>query len=137
MSVPEVKLCAGAWGFRQYELPAYFEAAASLGLKYVEVNVSSNPAVKHLKPLLSEDDVRKMLDAAERAGVRVVAFALSNDFTIRDAKRLRTQMEQLKRCVEMGALAGVEVCRVFAGFGPARHHIPSEIYNQVADQPWP
>jgi len=114
----DLKLCAGAWGFRQMEIPAYLEACAGLGLRYAEMNLTDAPGTRHLSSDPSRSELDAMAAAEKAAGVKVVCLCVGNDFTDADPERVRASVAQVTGYVDMAVDYGAEVLRVFAGWTP-------------------
>ncbi|MBN1674788.1 MAG: sugar phosphate isomerase/epimerase [Kiritimatiellae bacterium] len=128
----ELKLCAGAWGFREIEIPAYLEACARLGFPYAEMNLGDNPAVKHLATLPDTGALSAMAEAEQASGVKVVCFCVGNDFTKPDQTKLGEDIARLKKQIDIAGDGGVEVIRVFAGFTPFES-LNEDSYRRCAD----
>ena len=111
-----MKLCAGAWGFREMDIPAYFEAAARLGFRYVEMNLTDMAGTKHLPNHPTRAQLDAMADAERAAGVKVVCFCGGSDFTQADDEAVRADIELMREYVDLAADYGVEIVRVFAGW---------------------
>lgn len=110
-----LKLCAGAWGFRQMEIPAYLDACAELGFPCAEMNVSDDPQVCHLRPTNRPEVLDAMAKAERQSGVKVVCLCAGNDFT-GDDPSVRRSIEAVKGQIDLAADVGAEVIRVFAGW---------------------
>ncbi len=124
----EVKFACAAWGFREMSLPEYFEAAKGLGLDFVEVNVSPNTP-RHLTYDASDAEIEAMVRQASDAGVTVVALAGGNNFAAAD---LDAEIASVRRQIDMAALAGAEVLRIFAGWvGPSQ--FTDETFRRISD----
>ncbi|MCD6361736.1 MAG: sugar phosphate isomerase/epimerase [Armatimonadetes bacterium] len=108
----EPKFACAAWGFREMTLPEYFAASKKLGIDLVEVNVSPSTP-KHLTYEATDAQVEEMVRQAGDAGVKVVALAGGNNFAAPD---LDEQIALVKRQIDMTALAGADVLRIFAGW---------------------
>ncbi len=111
-----IKLCAGGWGFREMEMPAYFAAAAGLGFRWAEMNLTDLPAARHLPVQPTRAQLDAMADAERAAGVKVVCFCGGSDFTQEDPAAVAADVAQVGRYVDMAADYGVEFVRVFAGW---------------------
>ena len=122
----DIKLCAGGWGFREMDIPSYFEACAALGFRWVEMNLSDGPGTRHLSSRPSKADLEAMVRAEEAAGVKVVCFCAGSDFTQTDAKLVAEDVAQVKAYVDMAADCGVEIVRVFAGWTPFEQLRPAD-----------
>jgi len=110
-----MKIACAGWGFREMGLRKYFEEALALGIGFVEVNCSEN-VPQHLSPKGTLDDAREMADLASSIGVKVVALAASNDFTVADEATWNQHVEAVKHVVDLAQAAGAEVVRIFAGW---------------------
>ena len=109
------KLACAAWGFREYTPPEYFAAVKKLGLDFVELNLDEGET-HHLSPSDSEDDLQLAARQAADVGVQIVALAGGNDFTVSDAAARRQQIDSVKRQIDVCAILGAEVLRIFAGW---------------------
>jgi sugar phosphate isomerase/epimerase len=116
----ELKLCAGAWGFREMEIPVYLDAAKRLGLHHAEMNLTDHPGTRHLRrdPLPDKTDLDAMAKASEASGVKIVCFCAGNDFTVDDPERLKQSIEKAKGYVNVAGDYGVEFVRLVAGHTP-------------------
>ncbi len=114
--MPELKLCCGAWGFREYSLEELCQATRRMGMKYVELNCTSHAAIDHLPQVPGPDELKRMQDAAAAAEVKVVAWCASNNFTTDDAAARQAGVDLIKRTIDAAAEGGVSVVRVFAGW---------------------
>ncbi len=110
-----LKFACAAWGFREYSLPEYFAAARKMGLDSVEINLDEGQT-NHLSPADSDDELKQAAQQAADAGVRIVAIAGSNDFTVADATARQKQVDRVKRQIDVCAALGAEVLRIFAGW---------------------
>jgi len=126
-----LKFCAGAWGFRQVEIPAYLEACARLGLAYAEMNLTDAPGTRHLGPSPSPAELEAMGKAERAAGVKVVCLCVGNDFTTPDAEKARQSIARVKGYVDLAADCGAEVIRVCAGWTPFES-LRNESYRRCA-----
>jgi sugar phosphate isomerase/epimerase len=108
----DIKLACAAWGFREMQLPAYFEAAKKMGIDYVEVNLGPN-SPGHLAFDASDADLDRALQAAEDSGVEIVALAGGNNFASDD---LDGEIDKVKQQIHMCEALGAEVLRIFAGW---------------------
>ncbi len=106
------RFACAAWGFREMTLPEYFAASKALGIDLIEVNVSPNTP-KHLTYEATDEEVAAMVALAEDAGVTVVALAGGNNFAAAD---LDDEIAKVKRQIDMTAMAGADVLRLFAGW---------------------
>ena len=114
-----LELACAAWGFREYTLPQYFAVAKELGLDYVEVNLDEGQS-QHLALSASQADLQVAARQAADAGVRIVAVAGSNDFTVADANARQQQIDKVQRQIDVCAVLGAEVLRIFAGWLPEK-----------------
>jgi len=114
----ELKLCAGAWGFREREISEYLDACRRLGFRFAEMNLTDSPGAKHLPPKPSRSQLAAMARAEEAAGVKVVCLCPGNDFTASDPDELRASIADAKANVDVAADCGAQVVRVFGGWAP-------------------
>ncbi len=114
----DLKLCAGAWGFREVEIPDYLAACGRLGFRYAEMNLTDAPGTRHLSPEPSRQDLDGMARAEQAAGVKVVCLCVGNDFTTPDPQAVKQSVARVKSYVDMAVDYGVEAIRVFAGWTP-------------------
>lgn len=127
----QLKLCAGAWGFRQMEIPAYFQACVRLGFRFAEMNLTDAAGTRHLSAAPSRSDLASMAAAEKAAGVKVVCLCVGNDFTDPDAQRVKQSIAQVKGYIDMAGDGGAEFVRVFAGWTPFEALRP-ETYERCA-----
>ena len=113
----DLKLCAGAWGFRFVEVSAYLEACARLGFRFAEMNLTDAAGTRHLSPSPSRGDLDAMAEAEKRAGVKVICLCVGNDFTGR-AEEVKQEVAKVKGYADLAADYGAGVIRVFAGWTP-------------------
>lgn len=124
-------LCCAAWGFRAFELPVYFAAAARIGFRHVEVGVTRvEHSLSDLGPSPSRAEIDACLSAAEEAGVQIAVLAGTNDFTFDDPARHRAEIEFARRQVDTAAALGVRLLRLFAGLKPFKE-LTSESYART------
>lgn len=114
----DLKLCAGAWGFREVAIRAYLQACARLGFRFAEMNLTDAPGTRHLSPDPSRSDLDAMARAEQASGVKVVCLCAGNDFTDADPDRVRQSVARVSGYVDMACDCGAEVVRVFAGWTP-------------------
>lgn len=114
----DVKLACAAWGFRQMQLPEYFDAVKEMGIDYVEVNLGPN-SPGHLAFDASDADLDRALKAAEDSGVKIVALAGGNNFAADD---LDAEIAKVKSQIDMCEALGAEVLRIFAGWVSAAQY---------------
>lgn len=115
--MPEtLKLCAGAWGFREMEIPAYLEACAGLGFRFAEMNLTDHAGTRHLPAMPELSALEAMAKAEEASGVKVVCLCAGNDFVGSDPQKVKQDIAKTKIRVDIAADCGAEIIRVFAGF---------------------
>ncbi|MBD3293246.1 MAG: TIM barrel protein [Armatimonadia bacterium] len=124
----DIKLACAAWGFREMSLPEYFEAVKEMGIDYVEVNLGPN-SPGHLAFDASDGDLDRALQAAEDAGVQIVALAGGNNFAADD---LDAEIAKVNRQIEMCEALGAEVLRIFAGWVGAADYTDAT-FERVSD----
>jgi sugar phosphate isomerase/epimerase len=100
--MPEIKLATAAWGFREMELPEYFTAAKEMQIDYVEVNLGPN-SPGHLQFDASDADLDRALQAAEDAGVEIVALAGGNNFAAPTSTRRSRRSTRRSTCARPSA----------------------------------
>ena len=127
----QLKLCAGAWGFREVDIPEYLAACGRLGFRFAEMNLTDAPGTRHLSPDPAKPELDAMARAEEAAGVKVVCLCVGNDFTGPDAEAVRASVGQVKGYVDIAADYGAEVIRVFAGW-TAFESLRAEHYQRCA-----
>ena len=110
-----MKIACAGWGFRQMGMRKYFEEALALGTGFVEVNCSEN-VPEHLSPKATLDEAREMTELARSIGVKVVALAAGNDFTVADGAMWNQHVASVKHVIDLAQAAGAEVVRIFAGW---------------------
>lgn len=114
-----MKLATAWFGFREQTQSNYFEMAAALGLRYVEI-----PLYWHL---IEDRSVRMssfsravLLEAARAAGVRAVSsvssFDIAGGFDMRGAEIDESHVEfaraAARRAIDIGSELGLEVMRI-------------------------
>jgi sugar phosphate isomerase/epimerase len=114
-----MKLGAAWYGFREQTPANYFEMAAALGLKYVEIPLYEQ-VVEHKHFRYSRKGVEVMRALAERAGVRMVssvsALDIAGGFDMRgddiDRGAVEFAMAAARRAIDIGADLGLDVLRI-------------------------
>ena len=120
--------CA-AWGWRELEVPDYFNHATQLGFTALEVNAHSQTP-KHLLNNLSEEAVEKVRFWAEDGSVEIACVAADNDFTVTNAADLEAEIRKVCRCVDIAKKLQTKLIRVFAG-GENQDCLSPEILQQL------
>ena len=114
-----MKLGAAWYGFREQTPANYFEMAAALGLKYVEIPLYEQ-VVEHSHFRYSRKGVEAMRALAERACVRMVssvsALDIAGGFNMRgddiDQGAVEFAMAAARRAIDIGADLGLAVLRI-------------------------
>lgn len=117
-----MKLGAAWYGFREQTATNYFEMAAGLGLKYVEVPlywqiIEDNPGRFKYGSLTAIGDLKTQ---AQQAGVRMVSsvseFSLAGSMNIRgdavDPGEAEFALAAARRVIDIGAQLGLDVLRI-------------------------
>jgi 3-oxoisoapionate decarboxylase len=106
-------VCA-AWGWREYEMPAYFDAAVALGLPLVELNAHPQ-APKHL----SHEPDPRALPAVRRwaadAGASLLCVAGRNDFATADPAARHEHLRNAHWFIDAAAELGAPFVRLLSG----------------------
>jgi len=126
-----LKLCAGAWGFRLVEIPAYLDACAKLGFRFAEMNLTNAKGTKHLSSSPVPKDLKAMAQAEKASGVKIVCFCVGNDFTNPDPEKVERDVAQVKSWIDLASESGVETLRLFAGFS-SFESLQNKSYEQCA-----
>ena len=106
-------VCA-AWGWRDYEIPAYFAAAAEIGLPLVELNAHPG-APKHLSHVPDPGALPAVRRAAVEAGVSILCVAGRNDFATADAAARDEHLRNAHWFVDAAAELGAPFVRLLSG----------------------
>lgn len=114
-----MKLAAAWYGFREQTQTNYFEMAAALGLRYVEIPLYSQ-LVEDRYVRLSHHSLTVLLDTAKAAGVRPVSsvssFDIAGDFDMRgdeiDQSAVDFARAAARRAIDVGHELGLEVMRI-------------------------
>lgn len=106
-------VCA-AWGWREYEIPAYFAAAAQIGLPLVELNAHQQ-APKHLSCRPAPGTLPAVRRAALDAGVAILCIAGRTDFATADAAARREHLENARWFIDAAAELGAPYVRMLSG----------------------
>lgn len=106
-------VCA-AWGFREFVLPAYLDAAVGLGLPLVEVNAHPG-APGHLRHEPDPAALPGLGRAAADAGATVVCVAGRNDFATADPIAQREHLRNAHWFVDAAAALGAPFVRLLSG----------------------
>ncbi|HLO84529.1 MAG TPA: sugar phosphate isomerase/epimerase family protein [Nostocaceae cyanobacterium] len=125
----EPKLACAAWGWRELEIPEYFQWINDLKIDSVEVNIHPQ-APKHLLNTCSDESVEKVAELAEEAGVSIHCLAARNDFTVQGESELEEQIQRVQRFVDMATRLGAKYVRIFSG-GHRQDKWPNEIFAQL------
>jgi len=118
------------WGFREVGLKETLDAVRGLGFRLVELVCT--PRSGHLQPTMSDEELQVVRNMAQACGLTIVAVDGGNDFTVDDPEKLRQQVHQSLRLVDVTAALGAKVVRLFAGFAPVEAITPAT-YRQVGD----
>ena len=124
-------LCCAGWGFREYDLRDYFNAASDAGLTAVECMCAPSVPL-HLQADMPTGDVRATLALARQAGVDLVAIATTCDLTLTDPVLLREEIATVERVLELAERLGAQVLTIPAGWAP-EDEITEDTYGQVGD----
>jgi len=125
----ELKLCAGAWGFRKVAIPAYLDACAALGFRYAEMNLTNAAGTKHLGEDFSGTALDAMAAAEKASGVKIVCLCGGSDFT--EPEKAAASVSQVSGYVDIAADYGIDAVRVFAGWTPFERLAPDS-YDRCA-----
>ncbi len=125
------KFACAAWGFREYTPAQYFAAAKKLGLDFVEINLDEGET-QHLSPSDSDAELQKAVRQATDEGIKIVSVAGGNDFTSPDASARAKQVNAVKRQLDVCAVLGAEILRIFAGWAGDKE-VRDETFGWVTD----
>jgi sugar phosphate isomerase/epimerase len=114
-----VKLAAAWFGFREQTQSNYFEMAAALGLRFVEIPLYWQ-LIEDRSVRMSSASRAALLETATAAGVRPVSsvssFDIAGHFDMRGADIDQSHVEfacaAARRAIDIGAELGLEVMRI-------------------------
>ena len=92
-----MKFGNAAWGFRETPLCEQFEITKEMGLDAIEIGIANAPGDIPLD--VSETLIGNIKALSEEYGVKMVAGATGNDFTVGDA-----DVEKVKKVIEISVL---------------------------------
>ncbi len=98
-----------SWGFRETPLEEQFEITAEMGLTQLELGIANAPGDIPLD--VSDEEIKRIKEMALKSGVKTDCAATGNDFTTG-----RTDVEKVKRVIDICRKTGVKYLRIFAGF---------------------
>lgn len=111
---------AGLWGQHQLDLGGFIRKAASLGYQAVEL-MGKRP---HLSVLdYGPDQLGRLRDEAEQAGVEVSTIAGYTDFTLAsgtETPAVEMQVAYVRKLAEMGQALGARIVRAFTAYTTER-----------------
>ena len=106
-----------AWGFRETPLEEQLEITRSMGLKLLELSIAGHPNDR-----LQLDAFPAQIVAVKKLfkeyNVKLGCFAAGNDFTLKNAAECFTQLENVKKVIDICNRLGGGYLRIFAGFEP-------------------
>ena len=105
--------CA-AWGWREIEIPEYFQWMANQGIRAVEVNAHPR-APKHLLHDGDDEVVSQIATWAQSAGVDIICIAGRNNFTLSDPNDLEKEIQRAERFVDIAQQLGAKFVRLLSG----------------------
>lgn len=104
-----MKFGNAAWGFRETPLCEQFEITKEMGLDAIEIGIANAPGDIPLDVSDALLDNIKVL--SEEYGVKMVAAATGNDFTVGDG-----DLDKVKKVIDICQKLGIKFLRIFAGF---------------------
>lgn len=126
------RYCTAAWGFREFSMGKYFEAVKELGFDYVELDCEPEEVPLHLSRDMMDSEVNNVLTLAEESGVKIVALATGNDFTVEGQDELNQEVIKIKKVIDLAQRLGAEVVRLFAGW-IEEEKISEDMYHQLTE----
>lgn len=130
-SIPEVNpsFACAAWGWRDFPIPDYFQATATLGLRAVELNAHSG-APLHLSEEPNPSILEQIAAWAEEADVSVLCIAGHNDFTLADPKAQEEQLRNVRWFIDAAATLNAPFVRLLSG-GHRNDAPTSEVFERL------
>lgn len=101
-----------SWGFRETPLEEQLRITSDMGLELLELGIANAPTDLPLD--ISDAELDKVKKLFEKYGVGLLCAATGNDFTCGDD----SDVEKLKKVVDICQKLGVKFLRIFAGFSP-------------------
>lgn len=120
--------CA-SWGWREWELPRYFEKMATLGFTAVEINAHSG-APKHLLYEPRPEVLEQISQWAEQAGLKILCIAGRNNFTAQDEAELTTQIDNVRWFIDAAVALNAPFVRLLSG-GHREDSPPPEFFSSL------
>jgi sugar phosphate isomerase/epimerase len=114
----DIILGCGEWGFRNRQIPEYFETATALGFRHFEFGIGGGWPGR-LPEAPTPADVAAFRRLAERYAATTRYCCIENDFTRPDAAVHDAQVRKALAQLAPAADCGAQVVRLFAGFTPA------------------
>ena len=114
LNIKQPNIGCAAWGWREVEIPEYFQWANNHGISLVEINAHPG-APKHLLHDGDEESVAKIAAWAKEAGVEVVCIAGRNNFTIPEEAALEQEIKRVQRFVDFARQLGAKFVRLLSG----------------------
>ncbi len=105
--------CA-AWGWREVDIPEYFQWISHQGIRLVEVNAHPG-APKHLLDSGNEESVSQIKTWSQNAGVDIICIAARNNFTIADRVALEKEIQRVRRFVDIAKQLEAKFVRLLSG----------------------
>lgn len=142
-----MRLATACYGFRQWGLENYLDAAAGLGVDYVEIGYTQHGTLQQLYwqgdpgralaaaqmqgTLVAANGVQRLHDAARAAGVRLVSGAAEYRLWGVTSSWLDWAKTMIRTDVQIGGEIGLEVVRG-AIAGPPPGIAEAEVFDQIA-----
>lgn len=114
MNINLANIGCAAWGWREIEIPEYFQQVVNQGMHLVEVNAHPQ-APKHLLHDGDDEAVSKIADWAQQAGVDIICIAGRNNFTLTDENELETEIKRVKRFIDIAQQLKAKFVRLLSG----------------------
>ena len=109
-----LELGLAGWGFREMSIREYFDTASRLGFGLIELNCRPD-VPNHAWVDFDKQDVAEVQDCAADEGLKIVALAANNDFTLTDPGLLNGQVAQIRRTIELAHELGASYVRAVVG----------------------
>jgi sugar phosphate isomerase/epimerase len=143
-----MRLCTASYGFRQWSLENYLDAASGLGVDFVEIGYTKHGTLQQLYwqgdpsralaaaqmqgTLVVADGVRRLHDAARSAGVRLVAGAAEYRLWGVTPSWLDWAKTMIRMDVEIAGEIGLEIVRG-AIAGPPPGVSEAAVFDEIAE----
>lgn len=122
-------IACAAWGWREMEIPEYFQRVVNQGIRSVEVNAHPQ-APKHLLDHGDNESVAKIANWAQEAGVDIICIAGRNNFTLSDANELEKEIQRVERFIDIAQQLKAKFVRLLSGDHRNDYILP-DVFNRL------